>query len=114
LARTNVAAVAELTSELILTLDGEEIVVGSGPANQYLDAAGPRIVVDGNAGKLLRSFLAEAINSGLAEQRLQNRSPLEVILDCEPGEIDRTLTRLRIKRIDDDDAFARPDEDAQE
>ena len=114
LTRTNVVAVAELTSELILTVDGEEIVVGSGPANQYLDAAGPRIVVDGNAGKLLRSFLAEAINSGLGEQRLQNRSPLEVILDCEPGEIDRTLTRLRIKPIDDEDAFARPDGDGEE
>ncbi|MBX3399566.1 MAG: DUF3883 domain-containing protein [Gemmataceae bacterium] len=109
LAGTSVVALRELTSELVLPLDGEDTVVGSGPANQYLDFAENRILLDGNAGKLIRPFLAEAINTGLSEHRLQNLSPLEVILDCEPAEIDQTLTRLRIKPIDDEMAFAPPE-----
>ena len=106
---TSVMALRELTSELVLPLEGEDVVVGSGPANQYMDFAENQILLDGNAGKLIRSFLAEAINAGLSEHRLQNLSPLEVMLDCEPAEIDHTLTRLRIKPIDDEIAFARPE-----
>jgi sacsin len=114
LLRASVVAVQELTSELVLTLNEEEVVVGSGPANQYLDTSRLCLFVDGNAGKLIRSFLAEAVNTGLSEHRLQNLSPLEVILDCEPGEIDGTLTRLRIRPVDDDNAFVRPIDDSEE
>lgn len=111
LARTRVVALNDLTSELVLSLDGQDVVVGSGPANQYFDAAHNQIYLDGNAGKLTRSFLAEAVNTGLEEHRLQNLSPLELILDCEPREIDQTLTRRRIRPIDDEAAFAAPETD---
>jgi hypothetical protein len=114
LARASVVAVRELSSELVVTLDGEEVVVGAGPSDQYLDMDGPRIFVDGNAGRLIRTFVSQAINSGLGEHCLQDLSPLADILDCEPAEVDQTLTRLRIKPVDDEGAFARPEDDGEE
>ena len=114
LARTGIVAVKELTSELVLALDDEDTVVGSGPSDQYLDSQGPCIYVAGNAGKLIRTFVAQAINNGLDECRLRDQAPLADILDCEPAEIDQTLTRLRIKPVDDEGAFARPVADVED
>jgi hypothetical protein len=114
LARAGVVAVRELTSELVLTLDGEDVVVGAGPSDQYLDPDGPCIYVDGNAGRLIRTFVSQAINTGLAEYRLRDLSALADILDCEPAEVDRTLTRLRVKPVDDEGAFVRPEDDGVE
>lgn len=114
LARTSIVAVTELTSELVLTLDDEDVVVGSGPSDQYLDSQGPCIYVAGNAGRLIRTFVAQAVNSGLDEHRLRDQSPLADILDCDPAEIDQTLTRLRIKPVDDEGAFAQPEPDEED
>ncbi len=99
--------------ELVVTLGGEDVVVGAGPSDQYLDPDGPCIYVDGNAGRLIRSFASNAINSALGEHRLRDLSPLAEILDCEPGEVDQTPTRLRINPVDEEGAFGRPEDDAE-
>jgi hypothetical protein len=123
LSRTRVNAVKDLASELVLNLDGEDVVVGAGPSDQYLDADNHCVYVDANAGKLIRTFVAQAVNKGIQEYCLRkglsdyclgNLSPLTDILDCVPGEIDQTLTRLRIRPVDDDSAFVSPNDDEEE
>jgi hypothetical protein len=51
----------------------------------------------------MRRYLADMVNAAAGENALLDLSGLVEILDCEPGEIERTLTQLRVKQLEDDD-----------
>jgi hypothetical protein len=102
LGQSSVVVVSEVVTDLFLIPDGTPALVGSGISYHYHDSARNMFYLAGEAGKLMRRYLAEMVNAALREYALKDLSGLVEMLDCEPGEIDRTLTQLRIKTLEDD------------
>ena len=100
LARASVVAVREILTDLSLEFDGERMVVGSGKTNYYFDRDKHCFYLDGDAGNLMRLYVAQMINATLGAK--VELSTLSEIVDCDPGEIEQTLTRLRIKPMKDE------------
>lgn len=111
LGRAAVRAVDEIRSELVATLGGEEVVVGSGQANHYWDPAKRTFYLVPAAGRLMARYLADGIDGQLDRSRLGDLSNLFLILESEPGEIDLILTGLRIKPLEEEPTFTPPEED---
>lgn len=100
LARSKVVGVDSFESELVVTVRGEELLVGQGPSTQYFDADSKTFFVKVTLPSVVRQRLAQALNESLGEAKLRNAAPLLAILECEPEEVDRTLTELRVRPVD--------------
>jgi len=102
LAHANVVVVREILTDLYFDRDGTRSLVGSGTLNKYVNPSKTTFYLAGDAGKLICYYLAEMVNATLGDHALHDLSRMVVILDCEPSEIERTLTQLRVKPLDDE------------